>query len=158
MIWLWSRLVVRQFLATSGRGEASDRRRSGSVTAELAILLPVLLVLAFGALEFGRIFDAWVVATAASREGARQAALGVSASSVKTQVVLPYLQASGLAGDVTITLPTTDQILVNPQTGLPGESVTVYVPVWIEVETPIVNRLLPANPMKVGAFTTVRRQ
>ena len=38
---------------------------------ELALLLPVIVLILFGALEFGRVFNAWIVVTQAAREGAR---------------------------------------------------------------------------------------
>lgn len=49
----------------------AERDERGQATVELALLLPVLVLLLFGVLEFGRVFNAWIVVTQASREGAR---------------------------------------------------------------------------------------
>ena len=53
------------------------RRRtdSGAATVELALLLPLLLVLVFGIIDFGRAFNAQVTLSEAAREGARLAAV-----------------------------------------------------------------------------------
>lgn len=52
-----------------GRREA--RRTSGQELVELSILLPLLLLIAFGVLDLGRLFHAAITITNAAREGAR---------------------------------------------------------------------------------------
>jgi Flp pilus assembly protein TadG len=49
----------------------SDQR--GAAAAEFALMLPFLVLLLLVILDFGRVFDAWMVATNAAREGARAA-------------------------------------------------------------------------------------
>ena len=56
-------------------GHARDR---GSVAVEFALLLPLLLLLVFGIIDFGRALNAQITLTQAAREGARLAALGTS--------------------------------------------------------------------------------
>jgi Flp pilus assembly protein TadG len=51
---------------------ASDR---GSVAVEFALLLPMLLLIVFGIVDFGRALNAQITLTQAAREGARLAAL-----------------------------------------------------------------------------------
>jgi VCBS repeat-containing protein len=51
----------------------NQARRQGQTLVEFAITLPVLLVLMFGIVEFGRIFQAWVSIQNAAREAARYA-------------------------------------------------------------------------------------
>jgi len=53
-------------------GHARDR---GSVAVEFALLLPLLLLIAFGIIDFGRALNAQITLTQAAREGARLAAL-----------------------------------------------------------------------------------
>ncbi len=48
----------------------------GSSAVEFALVLPVLVLLVFGIIEFGRAFNAYVTVTHAAREGARMAAVG----------------------------------------------------------------------------------
>ncbi len=49
---------------------------SGAAAVEFALLLPVLLLVTFGIIDFGRALNAQVTLTQAAREGARLAALG----------------------------------------------------------------------------------
>jgi len=48
----------------------------GAQLVEFAILVPVLLLLIFGSLDFGRAYFSWIVLTNSAREGARTAAVG----------------------------------------------------------------------------------
>jgi hypothetical protein len=54
-----------------------NRRRTGQTLAEFAITLPILLLLLFGIIEFGRIFQAWVTLQNSARAAARYATTGV---------------------------------------------------------------------------------
>lgn len=49
----------------------TSKKESGQELIEFAILLPLLLLIAFGVLDLGRIFHAAITITNASREGAR---------------------------------------------------------------------------------------
>ncbi len=56
--------------------ERMRRRRKGQTLAEFAITLPILLLLMFGIIEFGRIFQAWVTLQNSARAAARYASTG----------------------------------------------------------------------------------
>src|SRR5215469_15927355 len=58
----------------SRRGSASSER--GAAAVEFALLLPLLLLLVFGIIDFGRAINAQITITQAAREGARAHALG----------------------------------------------------------------------------------
>lgn len=47
------------------------RRERGAAMVEMAIVLPLLLLLVFGIIEFGRLYNAQVTLTHAAREGIR---------------------------------------------------------------------------------------
>jgi Flp pilus assembly protein TadG len=57
------------------RPGARDRDR-GATAVEFALLLPMLLLLIFGIIDFGRALNAQITLTQAARTGARLAALG----------------------------------------------------------------------------------
>src|SRR5258708_3259846 len=82
------------------RHAASDSRDRGSVAVEFALLLPVLLLLIFGIIDFGRAINAQITLTQAAREGARLASLGYSTSAVTTRA---QSAATGLS-PVTVTV------------------------------------------------------
>ena len=65
-----------------GRG-TKDR---GAVMVELALILPILVMLLIGIIDFGRAFNAQVSIQGAAREGARSLALGQSSAEVATAV------------------------------------------------------------------------
>ena len=48
----------------------------GAAAVEFALLLPLLMLLVFGIVDFGRALNAQITLTQAAREGARMAALG----------------------------------------------------------------------------------
>jgi hypothetical protein len=56
------------------------RRRGGTdegaAAVEFALLLPILLLLVFGIVDFGRLLNAQITLTEAAREGARAESLG----------------------------------------------------------------------------------
>ncbi|HKX19433.1 MAG TPA: TadE/TadG family type IV pilus assembly protein [bacterium] len=47
------------------------KSEGGQFALELALIAPMLLILAFLTFEFGRVFGSWLVVTNAAREGAR---------------------------------------------------------------------------------------
>ena len=83
------------------RHAASDSRDRGSVAVEFALLLPVLLLLIFGIIDFGRAINAQITLTQAAREGARLASLGYSTSAVTTRA---QSAATGLSPVPTVTV------------------------------------------------------
>ncbi len=66
----------------------SSRHRtdSGSVTVEMVLVTPILLVLLFGIIEFGLIFKDVAILKQATREGARTAAVGAATTEIINQV------------------------------------------------------------------------
>ncbi|TDJ47443.1 MAG: pilus assembly protein [Gemmatimonadetes bacterium] len=94
---------------------------SGQALAELAIALPVLLLMLVGIFEFARAYQIQQVVVNAAREGARQAVLqGVDADSA-TIIVNTYL-TSGAINTGTATVVVTD-------TNNTGDPTTVQVSV-----------------------------
>jgi Flp pilus assembly protein TadG len=58
------------------RAVRRTRRDRGAVAVEFALLFPILLMLVFGMIDFGRALNAQITITQASRTGARLAAVG----------------------------------------------------------------------------------
>lgn len=55
------------------------RRDRGATAAEAALVLPVILIVLFGIIDFGRMVNAQIVVSQAAREAARAASVGGSA-------------------------------------------------------------------------------
>jgi Flp pilus assembly protein TadG len=94
---------------------------------ELALFLPVLIVIVMGALDFGRVFFAYTSVANAAREGAMCASLGANCP-------MGYLAA--VEDEVGDTLPggVTATLSPNP-IGAPGSTVTVTVQYQFEAVT-----------------------
>lgn len=71
------------------------RRRAGA-TVEMAVVLPLLLTMAFGIIEYGWVFTVKQALTTAAREGARVAALPGSTVEDVEDRVAEYLTPLGL--------------------------------------------------------------
>src|SRR6187431_1979562 len=63
----------------------------GVALVEFALVAPILLVLLFGMLDFGRVFNYWIDATHLSNEGARWAVVNKNPASSGT--LQQYIQA-----------------------------------------------------------------
>ena len=98
------------------------RSERGAGLAEFALVLPVLLMILFGIIEFGFVLSRSQAVEAAAREGARLASLSSSTSADVSNRV-----ATTLGG---LTFETPPQVSVQPSSGCAGregKSVTVIV-------------------------------
>jgi hypothetical protein len=80
---------------------SSDER--GAVLVEFALVLPLLLILVFGMLEFGKAFNYWIDTTHLANEAARWAVVnnnpgaGTLQEYIKSQANTPELRDGGTA-------------------------------------------------------------
>jgi len=118
----------------------------GTQLVEFAIVLPILMLLLVGIMEFGRAFFSWVVITNGAREGARYGAIGKSSSEITARVVDT---TTGMEPSL-ITVSTT-----NAQ-GTPGTSVTVQVTYSLQIITPMMAAFFPSNPYPLTNTATMR--
>jgi Flp pilus assembly protein TadG len=108
----------------------SGRRRRGNAVIEAALVLPILLALAFGTVEFGHFFFCKHTMQGAARDGARVAILsGSTNSSVTTAVGNTMTSAGFTSGEyaVTITNATTSATIGNVGTVATGTPIKVNV-------------------------------
>lgn len=127
--------------------------RSGQAIVEFALILPVILVLVFGMIEFGRAWNIQQAITDAAREGARKAVVAelppasVKPDSVYARVSLA-LASAGITWDGTQrnacpmsgTPSTQAWICVQNAGGAPSSNARVDV--WVPYTFPVVGRLL----------------
>ena len=71
-------------------------RERGSAILEVALTLPLVLLVSVAIFEFGRAFQTWQVLTNAAREGARVAVLPGDDAGQAEQRVRDYMQAGQL--------------------------------------------------------------
>ncbi len=99
---------------TSGSPDRRAHRLAGMAMVEFVLILPALLVILFGILEFGVLFYQWQTLSNAAREGAREAIVfrkDCDADAVQAlieQTIIDYASSANIAveaGDIDITGP-----------------------------------------------------
>ena len=121
----------------------------GQAMAEMAIVLPILLLLLMGMVDLGRIFHSYMVITNASREGARKAVLGCTDVIIRERVANTTTQLDNTVLETSI----------SPDTSLrkSGDLVTVQVNYKVTLMAPLINTMLP-NPIAIQTATTMRME
>jgi Flp pilus assembly protein TadG len=83
-------------------------RRRGVAFVEFAIVLPVLLAMLLGIIDFGQMGRQSLIIANAAREGARAAAVGQSSTNVRTRIINagepPLREAGGVISNGSIVL------------------------------------------------------
>jgi Flp pilus assembly protein TadG len=97
--------------------------RPGAAAVEFAVVAPILVLFAFGMIEFARVMMVEEVLTNAAREGCRKAVLPGSTSSDVTTVVNNYLTNSGITG------ANAPSVSPAPDSANAGDAITVTVSV-----------------------------
>lgn len=114
---------------------------------EMALILPLLLLILMGTIEFGRIFHSYLLLTNASREGARAGIISQTDAEIITRVkhVVPNLNL------------TDEQITVTPvpSARVRGVPLTVKVDYSINLITPLLDTIVP-DPFPLTVSTTMR--
>src|SRR5262245_10447183 len=101
------------------------RSESGQSLVEFAMVLPLLLLIVFAIIDFGRIYQANVTLTNAAREGARLGTTGASATAIQ-QRVSDTAPGLGATSSVSYT-----------GTGVTGDSVIVQATATVQFITPM---------------------
>jgi hypothetical protein len=163
-------------LITDRRARLANDR--GVALVELAIILPLVMVLLLGMLDFGKAFNSWIDETHLANVGARLAAVNYAApgcTNANTNICLAqYIQAqadnqelkSGRAGDPYAPTQNAAQVCISyplnnansPATqGLIGDPVLVTVTVdykWLKYVTARLN--LPLGTTRITGKATMR--
>lgn len=101
---------------------------SGAAAVEFALVLPILLLLLLGTVEFGRVYNAQMQLTAAARDGARV----MSINSVPSQAAVDAKAATIASASAVHPDVAADQISItispsSTATCMPGSVATVVV-------------------------------
>lgn len=113
------------------------RRQRGQAAVELALVIPLLLLLVFGVFEFGRLLNAYLTLQHAAREGARLGVLGATDSEI-----IAVIESTA------VTLRTADLVIdISPiQAGrTAGTIMTVTVTYAFEVVVPVISGIIGSS-------------
>ncbi|HYE84535.1 MAG TPA: TadE family protein [Clostridia bacterium] len=121
--------------------------RKGQSMVEMALILPLIILLLMGMVEFSRIFGSYLLVAHASREGARQAAIGLTDAEVQANV----------ASKVSILNLSELQVILTPGDSerITGEDVRVCVKYRLEIYAPVISSIV-SNPFEMEANTYMR--
>ena len=142
------------------RKSGKDESVRGQGLVEFAILLPVLLLVVLGAVDFGRVMFSWIQITNASREAAAYAAFNPNDSGGITLRANQETNVQQQRGEGTLDIDVTCQradngVAVPCSTafvaGL-GSTITVRVSEPFSFFTPLINGLFPG--FAIGAEST----
>jgi len=119
------------------------KNNRGQALVEFALVLPVLVLLIIGSMEFGLVINQYMVLAEAAREGARSAALGGSDTDVITVVQTAASQIDTTQLTITIL----------PALRIRGSGVTVTVRKPVQAITPLISPFFPSGFKMQGAAT-----
>lgn len=123
--------------------------QKGQSIVETALVLPIIILILTGIIDFGLLFNNYLVITNASREAARNAAVGSS-----------DLEINILVANMTSTLDQTKlATTIYPAESLrkKGDEVTITVEYDNMLLTPVISSIIP-NPMHLTAKTVMRME
>lgn len=137
-------------------GRRGDRAASladdgGQAVVELALVSLVLMTLVFGAMEVGRMFNAWAIVTQASREGARTAAVQCAANAGCSTTVQGAVEDALVGLDVPAARWSLDG---GPY--VTGAPVSVHVEYDVTPVLPLIAAFIPGGVMTVRSDSTMR--
>ncbi|OMH34547.1 pilus assembly protein TadE [Tersicoccus sp. Bi-70] len=102
----------------------------GAAAVEFALVVPVLLLLLLGIIEFGRAYNTQIELSGAAREAARVMAVRNDATAAKAaaQAAAPSLNPALTTGQITIGLSNGSSCAANASTTYPVVTVTAAYP------------------------------
>ncbi|MBN8210563.1 pilus assembly protein [Bacillus sp. NTK071] len=121
------------------------KSEKGQSMVEFALVLPVLVMLLFGIVDFGRIFHAYITIDHASREAARVASIGESDSKIVSTAVTSGSSIHLSSG----------QVSVSPGgTKTAGSDVRVTITYPITFLTPVISSI--SGPITLSSSAAMR--
>lgn len=123
------------------------QRENGQGLVEMALVLPILLLLFMGIFEFGRILGSYMVISNLAREGARYGVIGHDDTEIITLIEAKRIWLDEEKLEINIT-----PYQANREK---GEALEVNVDYSIELITPVMSAVLP-NPVPLSAVCSMR--
>ncbi|KUO74165.1 MAG: hypothetical protein APF77_11660 [Clostridia bacterium BRH_c25] len=121
--------------------------KKGQSMVEMALILPLVILLLMGMVELSRVFGSYLLVTHVSREGARLASIGRTDAEIQ----------ANLAGKAGILNVSELQVILTPADGArtTGEDVRVCVKYKLQIYAPVISSIV-SNPFEMEANTYMR--
>ena len=126
------------------------RQRKGQALVEMALILPLLLLLLFGIIEFGRVMSAGIIVTHGARDGARYGAVGATDSEIVTRIQTKSAAVLYDAED-----PTKLSIEIERTGPVKGGDIQVKVSYKVTLYMPLIPEIT-GNPVTVAGTSVMR--
>lgn len=123
--------------------------QKGQSIVETALILPIIILILTGIIDFGLLFNNYLVITNVSREAARNAAVGATDCEILTLVT-----------NMTTSLDNTKlstTIYPNESLRKKGDEVVVIIKYNNMLLTPVISSIVP-NPLQLTAKTAMRME
>jgi len=135
----------------------------GAAIIEVALTLPLLLLVSVGIFEFGRAYQTWQVLTNAAREGARLAVLPDSNDSAVRNRVVSYMQTGQLPEATHATIAIDHNTMIDIGIGsTTGSQVTIQYPFSFITLQPVARLVVPGgslgSPIVMAASAMMRNE
>lgn len=140
--------------STNDRGAAPSR-----IVVEVAITVPLILMICVGIFEFGRAYQTWQVLTNAAREGAKVAVVAGSTDAQVESVVRSYMRAGQLPNAATAPVVLDRHVAVG---GATGTQITISYPFDFVMLNPAAHLVRPVSttgaPLTMSAVAILRNE
>jgi Flp pilus assembly protein TadG len=137
----------------------STRSQRGVAVLEIAITVPLILLIAVGIFEFGRAYQTWQVLSNAAREGAKVAVAAGSTDADVELAVRKYMRAGQLPNAATAPVVLNRRVPVGSAT---GSQVTISYPFDFIVLNPAAHLVTPESttgaPLTMSAVAIMRNE
>lgn len=114
---------------------------------EMALVLPILILLLVGIFEFGRILGAYLLLNNMVRDGARYGVVGYSEQQIETLIRDQRVWLNDESLEINITPTGADR--------QKGEELEVKVVYAVDLMTPVMSEILP-DPLSISASCAMR--
>ncbi|MCX8131880.1 MAG: pilus assembly protein [Clostridia bacterium] len=125
------------------------KKQGGQSVVETALVLPIIIVILMGIIDFGLLFNNYLIMSNASREAARSAAVGLT--DVQIRVVVTNLTVSLQQTKLRTTIYPSESIRKK------GDEVSVTIEYENMLLTPIIGSIIP-NPVHLKSKTVMRME
>jgi len=139
------------------------RDTRGAALLEMALALPMMLLVAAGIFEFGRAYQTWQIITNAAREGARIAVLPGTTDSMVTDRVKTYMSDGQLSDYAAATVAIKRDATISMGAGTATASrITISYPFTFVVLQPISKLINPSStagaPLTMSVSALMRNE
>ncbi len=130
-------------------GATAGGRQRGQSLVELTLVLPFLLLILFGIVDLGRVFNAYIVITNAAREGAFYASANpADLAGIRQQAVNEAASSGVSVNSAQVTVP-------SGLNGTPGNPITVQVAIPFRAVSAIIGSLWGGGDLTLSSATVV---